>query len=84
MPVSPPMRKVITNPIAKSMAEVHRTRPPHIVPIQLKILMPVGTAMSRLMMEKNGRSTTPVVNMWCAHTPSDSAAMVIVAKTMPL
>ena len=34
--------------------------------------------------EKKGRSTTPVVNMWCAHTPVDSAAMDMVAKTMPL
>ena len=35
-------------------------------------------------MEKKGNKTTPVVNMWCAHTPSDRAAMVKVAKIMPL
>ena len=39
------------------------------MPIQLKNLMPVGTAISRLRSEKKGSSTTPVVNMWCAHTP---------------
>ena len=54
------------------------------MPIQLKNLMPVGTAMSRLSRVKNGNSTTPVVNMWCAQTPVESAAMAIVAKTMPL
>ena len=68
----------------KSMAVVKLSCPRHIVPIQLKNLMPVGTAMSRLRKEKKGSSTAPVVNMWCAHTPVDSAAMAMVAKTMPL
>ena len=54
------------------------------VPIQLKNLMPVGTAMSSDSSEKNGSSTAPVVNMWCAHTPVDSAAIAMVAKTIPL
>ena len=54
------------------------------MPIQLKNLMPVGTAMSRLRSEKNGSSTAPVVNMWWAHTPVDSAAMAMVAPTIPL
>ena len=51
------------------------------VPIQLKNLMPVGTAISIVMKEKNGSSTAPVANMWCAHTAIDSAAMASVAKT---
>ena len=54
------------------------------VPIQLKNLMPVGTAMSRDKREKKGSSTAPVVNMWWAHTPVDRAAIDMVAKTMPL
>ena len=58
--------------------------PCHMVPIQLKNLIPVGTAMSRLRNEKNGSSTAPVVNMWWAHTPVERAAMAMVAKTMPL
>ena len=33
------------------------------VPIQLKNLMPVGTAISSDMAEKNGSSTAPVANM---------------------
>ena len=59
-------------------------RPPHIVPIQLKNFTPVGTAMRNEMPLKNGRSTAPVVNMWCAHTPTDRAAIASVARTMPL
>ena len=54
------------------------------VPSQLKILIPVGTANNRHMIEKNGSRTAPVVNMWWAHTPSDSAAIVRVANTIPL
>ncbi len=49
------------------------------MPIQLKNLMPVGTAIRNVMNEKNGSSTAPVANMWCAHTPMDSAAIASVA-----
>ena len=35
------------------------------------------------MPEKNGRSTAPVTNMWCAHTATDSIAMPRVAATRP-
>ena len=84
MPVTPPMRKANRNPMQNSMGVENLIWPRHMVPIQLKNLMPVGTAISRLRNEKKGSSTTPVVNMWCAHTPVDSAAMAMVAKTMPL
>jgi hypothetical protein len=36
------------------------------------------------MPEKNGRSTAPVTNMWCAHTATDSSAMLTVAPTRPM
>ena len=78
------MRNVIRKPRAINMAVENHISPLHIVPIQLKILMPVGTAIMRLMNEKKGSSTTPVVNMWCAHTPSESAPIESVAKTMLL
>ena len=55
------------------------TDPPQIVPIQLKNFTPVGTAIRNVMNEKNGSSTAPVVNMWCAHTVIDSPAIAIVA-----
>ena len=49
------------------------------MPIQLKNLIPVGTAIRNVMNEKNGSRTAPVTYMWCAHTATDSAAMLIVA-----
>ena len=53
--------------------------PFHMVPTQLKNFTPVGTAIRNVMNEKNGSSTAPVVNMWCAHTVMDRPAMEIVA-----
>ena len=53
--------------------------PPHMVPIQLKNFTPVGTAISIVMIEKNGRSTWPVAYMWWAHTLTERAAMAMVA-----
>jgi hypothetical protein len=58
--------------------------PRHIVPIQLKNLMSVGTAIRNDRNEKNGSSTAPVANMWCAHTVMDRPVIAIVAPTMPL
>ncbi|TDZ74296.1 hypothetical protein DE4586_04705 [Mycobacteroides salmoniphilum] len=51
------------------------------MPIQLKNLMPVGTAIRNVMKLKNGSNTAPVAYMWCAHTATDSAAMLMVAYT---
>ena len=58
--------------------------PRQIVPTQLKNFTPVGTAIRKVMNEKNGSSTAPVVNMWCAHTVIDRPAMAMVAATRPL
>jgi hypothetical protein len=58
--------------------------PRHIVPIQLTNLMPVGTAMRKVVSEKKESSTAPVANMWWAHTTTDRAVIEMVAKTMPL
>ncbi len=62
-----------------SMGDSKVSCPFHMVPIQLKNLMPVGTAIRKVMKEKNGSSTAPVAYMWCAHTVTDSAAMARVA-----
>ncbi len=45
--------------------------PPYIVPIQLKIFTPVGTAMMAVEMPKAVFATGPRPDayMWCAHTP---------------
>ena len=71
-------------PIANSIGDSRLTWPRHIVPIQTKNFMPVGTAIAKLRKLKNGSSTWPVANMWCAHTLKDSIAMRIVAPTRPL
>ena len=54
------------------------------MPIQLKNFTPVGTAMRNVMNAKNGRSTAPVGNMWCAQTVTERPAIAMVANTRPL
>ena len=57
-------------PIAPSIGVSKGRRPPHMVAIQLKILTPVGTAMTIVAAVKYIFSSTlmPVVNMWWAQT----------------
>lgn len=62
-PLRPPSRKVTRNPSDHSMGVSNEMLPFHIVPIQLKNLTPVGTAMMNDMAEKNGSRTAPVANM---------------------
>ena len=78
-PVRPPKRNVTRKPTENSIGVSKVSWPRHIVPIQLKNLMPVGTAMRNVVNEKNGSSTAPVANMWCAHTAIDSAPIASVA-----
>ena len=82
-PVTPPIRKLSMKPTANSIGTARRILPSHIEPIQLKNFTPVGTAISSVIALKNGLSTAPVVNMWCAHTPVDSAPIASVASTNP-
>jgi hypothetical protein len=63
IPVRPPNRKVVRKPTAQSMGVRMAILPPHIVPTQLKNFTPVGTAIRKVMKEKNGRLTAPVTNM---------------------
>ena len=70
------------NPIDHSIGDSNDSVPFHIVPIQLKNFSPVGTAMRNVRMEKNGSSTAPVANMWCAHTVADNPVMPTVANTI--
>ena len=70
-PDSPPIVNIAMNPSANSIGVVNRMAPPHIVPSQLKIFTPVGTAMS-IVERPNAEFATgpsPMANMWCAHTP---------------
>eukprot|EP01110_Echinostelium_bisporum_P000293 TRINITY_DN10686_c0_g1_i1.p5 TRINITY_DN10686_c0_g1~~TRINITY_DN10686_c0_g1_i1.p5 ORF type:complete len:86 (+),score=6.03 TRINITY_DN10686_c0_g1_i1:430-687(+) len=82
-PVRPPNRKVVKKPIAKSIGVSKLNEPPHMVPIQLKNFTPVGTAIVKVMKEKNGRETAPVTNMWWAHTDTDRPPIARVANTRP-
>ena len=79
MPVMPPKRNTTRKPIVYSIGGSKLSWPCHIVPAQLKNFTPVGIAISSVMNEKNGSSTAPVVNMWCAHTVIDRPAIAIVA-----
>ncbi len=75
----PPNKNTTRNPTENSIGGSKVSWPFHMVPIQLKNLIPVGTAIRNDMNEKNGSSTAPVVNMWCAHTVIDSPAIATVA-----
>src|SRR3954470_15710040 len=59
-------------------------RPPHMVPSQLKILIPVGTPTAIVVIVKKlfAYELMPMVNMWCAHTLMLTKAIQIVAATM--
>jgi len=69
-PVIPPIVKRKTNPIDHNSGVSYFTLDPWRVASQLKILIPVGTAMIIVAAVKYARVSTsiPTVNMWCAHT----------------
>ncbi len=58
--------------------------PPHMVASQLKILIPVGTAIAIVDSTKNvfAAGLMPTVNMWCAQTLMAMNPMQTVAATM--
>ena len=67
-------------PRAYSIGVVNSMLPFHIVPSQLNILTPVGTAMSIVVMVNTelAMGPSPTVNMWWLHT-----AHPMMAMTMP-
>jgi len=58
-------------PIAKSIAVVNQSLPPHIVIVQFTILTPVGIAIAIVDIANTATETgpSPEANMWCAQTP---------------
>src|SRR4029453_4835933 len=78
-PDRPPSRKVTRKPTENNIGVSNVNWPFHMVPIQLKNLIPVGPAIRNVMKEKNGSSTAPVAYMWSAQTATDSAAIDSVA-----
>ena len=83
-PDKPPMVNITTKPMANSIGVLKRNEPPHIVPSQLKIFTPVGTAISMVDTEKAAVATgpRPTANMWCTHTPQPMKPMAIPENTM--
>jgi hypothetical protein len=58
------------NPLANNIGVFIIILPPNIVATQLKILIPVGTAIIIVAAVKYARVSTsrPTVYIWCAHT----------------
>ena len=71
MPERPPRVKRPIRPTAKSIAVVRRRAPPQSVASQLKILMPVGIAISIVATENAASAIGPMpaANMWWLQTP---------------
>jgi hypothetical protein len=70
IPVNPPKVKRKIKPLANNIGVVSTILPPYIVAIQLKILMPVGTAIIIVAAVKYALVSTskPTVYIWCAQT----------------
>src|SRR5580765_5820145 len=86
IPVRPPNVKSPMKPSEKSIGESNWRFPRHVVASQLKILMPVGTAMTidEIMKKLSSPTPSPVVNMWCAHTSIEKNAIASVEKATAL
>src|ERR1041385_6843763 len=85
-PEMPPMMNWAMKPTAKYIGTLNTSAPRHMVAIQLKILMPVGTAMANDESMKKASTTigVGVVNMWWAHTSMPRNAMAAVDAAMAL
>ena len=70
-------------PSANSIGGSNRSRPRHSVASQMKNKTPVGIEINSVVTLKNGSSTVPVANMWCAHTENDSAVISRNDNTTP-
>src|SRR5215207_4835065 len=70
MPLMPPSVNIVMNPSAKSMGVRRWMTPRQSVASHEKILMPVGTAMSIVVIIMGTRSqeNIPDTNMWWAQT----------------
>lgn len=80
-PVNPPTVNRKTNPAAHMREGENTNWVPCKVPNQLKILMPVGTAIIIVAAVKYARVSTsiPTVNMWCAHTTNPNTPIASIA-----
>ena len=74
------------NPSANSIGVSNERLPRHVVASQLKILTPVGTAITidEIMKNESSPTRSPVVNMWCAQTSSEKNAIASVENATAL
>lgn len=84
-PVSPPIVNKNTNPKAHIIGVVKFSRVPLAVAIQLKTLIPVGTAITMVAPVKYARESTsnPTVYIWCPHTIRPRRPMAHIAYCIP-
>src|SRR3954454_14625636 len=85
-PEMPPITNWAMKPTAKYIGTLRTSEPRHIVAIQLKILMPVGTAIANDESMKKASTAigVGVVNMWCAHTSMPRNAIAAVDAAIAL
>ncbi len=86
MPDSPPIVKSARKPSANSIGVSKMMLPRQVVASQLKILIPVGTAITidEIMKKLSRPVPSPTVNMWCAHTSIEKNAMPSVENATAL
>src|ERR671928_2255925 len=84
MPLIPPSVNIVMKPSANSIGVVRWITPLHSVASQEKILMPVGTAISIVVIIIGTRShgNMPETNMWCAHTVNASRTIAMSEKAI--
>src|ERR1700692_4473095 len=84
MPARTARRNWKRNPMLNSIGVLNRIFPPHIVPIQLKILIPVGTPTAMVVIVKKllAYDDIPTVNMWWAQTLMLTNPIQMVAATI--
>ena len=80
MPESPPIMNMETNPMLNNIGVANFNRPPYMVPIQLKTLMPLGSAISMVeTMNDTARIWfMPEMNMWWPHTIKPNPAIAVI------
>ena len=86
IPESPPIVKSAMKPSAKSIGGSKWMFPRQVVASQLKILIPVGTAMiiDEIMKKLSSEIGSPTENMWWAQTSIEKNAMKIVENAIAL
>src|SRR5215472_1679349 len=84
MPVRPAIKNWHRNPIENSIGVLNWILPPHMVPIQLKILIPVGMPTAIVVIAKKvlAYEFMPTENMWCAQTLVLTSPIATLAATI--